>query len=219
MHLSLRRQQAEAEAEAIVEAAKAQARRVLEDAERQAEAWRQEGYAEGYTAGEAAARAQVVSQVQGLLDALQQAVEGLERTRRQVLEHGWDDFLKLSFALAEKIIRKQIQTSPDVTRRLLEDLLSRWKGARGLRIRCHPSEVGSVKAYLEAAGLQDGAGGPVEVVPAQEIAPGGCIVESHYGEIDARLETRLEKIADQLMAWDPPASGSHPPAAGQGQSV
>lgn len=199
--LSARRRQVREEELALLEAARAEAEALVNQARGEAEALRTQAYEAGYAAGKAAAEADVAARVQGLLTALQEEVQSLRASREALLREAEGSLLKLAVALAEKIIRKELKLDPDATRRLLEDLLPRWEGADRIIIRCHPQEVETLRAYVEAAVTSQRRFGSVQVVPSEGIELGGCVLESGFGEMDARLETRLAQMARHLEEW------------------
>jgi flagellar biosynthesis/type III secretory pathway protein FliH len=66
--------------------------------------------------------------------------------------------------------------------------LERVRRASRVRVRVHPSDAAQL-IELEA-----------EVVEDPSITRGGCVVESELGEVDARLEVRLDALARAIGA-------------------
>lgn len=207
------RRRAEAEAEARLQEAAARAAEMLAEARAEAEDIRQQAFTEGYGLGEQAAREEMSREADALLGLLRSAIESAQRAYEEALARARGDILKLALAIAEKIIRNHVETDPAAIEGLLDDLLPRWEGAAQMTIRCHPDDAAVIEAYLERLAAEGRPQTDVTVVPTDHIARGGCVVESSYGELDARLETRIARVAERLAQWaheaDGGASGAH----------
>jgi len=195
------RRRAEAEAEARLQEAAARAAQILAEARAEAEDIRRQAFTEGYASGEQAAREQMAREADALLGLLRSAVESAQRAHGEALIRARRDLLKLALAVAEKIIRNHVETDPAAIEALLDDLMPRWEGAARVIIRCHPDGAGVIEGYLERLAAEGRRQTDVTVVPTDHIARGGCVVESSYGELDARLETRIARVAERLAQW------------------
>lgn len=199
------RRQAKAEADELLTRARQQAQELVREAEAQAEAIREQARREGYEAGliegQRTAREQVHDEAAALLQALRTAVDTAERTREAIIEQARSDILKLALAIAEKIVRREVYTQPDVVLRLLDELLPRWEGVQRLVVRCHPDDAEAISRYLEEIRPSEADAFRVEVRPSESISRGGCVLESQFGQLDARLETRLKQTGRQLLEW------------------
>lgn len=66
-------------------------------------------------------------------------------------------------------------------------------------VRLHPGDL----AVLREAGALDGAissGAAVSWLADNAVALGGCVLETDGGELDARLETQLDRLRATLLA-------------------
>ena len=67
-----------------------------------------------------------------------------------------------------------------------------------LRIRVHGNDLETVRTNrADLLTLVDGAN-HVEIIEDRRVEPGGCIIETNAGSIDARIETQLESVSDAL---------------------
>jgi len=201
------RRRVEAEADRRLQEAAARAAEMLAEARAEAEAIRQQAFTEGYAAGERAAREQMSREADALLGLLRAGVESAQRAYHEALSGARNDVLKLALAIAEKIIRNHVETDPAAIEGLLDDLLPRWEGTPSVTIRCHPADAPVIERYLERLAAGGRPQTDVTVVPSDHIARGGCVVESSYGELDARLETRIARVAEHLARWAQEADG------------
>lgn len=199
------RRQVELEADQLLTQAREQAEALVRQAEAEAQSLREqarrEGYQLGLGEGEQAARERVNKEATALLSALRTVVDAAERARHTMVEQAREDILKLSLAIAEKIVRREVSSGPEVALRLLDELLPRWEGVQRLVVRCHPDDALPISQYLENLKPAEGDAFKVEVIPSESISRGGCLLESQFGQLDARLETRFKQVGRQLMEW------------------
>ena len=71
-------------------------------------------------------------------------------------------------------------------------------------LEVNPADVEIVRAATDRIASELGALPRLEVAGERRVARGGCVVRTPEGEIDARLETQLERAAALLL--EPAAS-------------
>jgi flagellar assembly protein FliH len=133
-----------------------------------------------------------------LLPALEQLVREINDTKGELLAHWEQSALHVSSAIAERIIRREIAHKPQITLGLIAESLRLATGAANIKLRISPSDyehMGSqISRLVETlAGLA-----PSEMVADPNIQPGGCCVETKFGEIDQRIESQLRRIEEEL---------------------
>jgi len=166
---------------AILESAREQARAIVHDATLQRDATLEEARGLGEEQGLAA-------YVAGLTQALD-AMDGFyARAEPEVV--------RLALAVARKIIGAELAASPDTVLKIVREALSSGRRARHIAITVHVSDAANVRSNL--AKLELAPSCEVDVLAADSVAPGGCVIESEFGIIDARLETQLRIIEQSL---------------------
>lgn len=178
---------ARSEAAAILAAAQAEADSIREQA-------RAQGHAEGYAAGREEASAQTAPAVQALAEALVQAQAERERAADAV-EAG---AVELAMQIAEKAIAAALDARPervvDVVRGALRCLVDRDR----VTIHVHPEDLPLVREAVDSLVQQLGGIEHIEVQEERRVPRGGAIVRSAAGEIDARVQTKLDKAREIL---------------------
>ena len=163
--------------------AEAEAARIREDARREAAAFRER------IRNEAEAEAhreclELMGRAQALHD---RAIEDAQR-----------DLVDMAFKLAERLVGTALEFEPELIGAMVEDIVRRARGRRQITVLTHPEDAAVLERERER--LSDAAGGArVLVQTSDEISRGGCILRSESGEVDARLETRLEAVRGALM--------------------
>jgi len=194
---------ARAEAEEIVRQAEQEASQML-DAEREraqailqaeAQAARDQGYREGYDAGCQAAEEQYA----GRMDEAELLYRKAVDDRRQYLADSEPMIVDMACAVARKIMHREATVDRewvlDVVRAALEEIHDAGK----IEVRVHPDDLELVQANRN--GLRKEVPGQTEllVLPDRVVEPGGCVVHTAFGNIDARIDTQLEEVRKALQ--------------------
>ena len=175
-----------------------------------AEEARQQGYAQGYRDGlEAleAAKRQFAQQISGQMAQIVAAFD--EQT--QGLESHWADALvQTAVMLARQVVRSEIALRQDCITQVAHDAVSALiLSARHLRLRLNPADLPLVEA-----GCADLLRARTVLLQGDAtIEPGGCVLESDLGQVDARIETRWAHAAAVLGSgqdWAPVADVEEP---------
>ena len=179
--------------------ARTEAARIVAQAEAEAEQIREqarvEGHAEGYEAGCADAARQCAPAVQALASVLAEA----QAERERVAESMEESAVQLALQIADKALTGAITAQPervvDVVRGALRCLVDRER----VTILVHPQDLPIVRDAVEGLVQQLGGIEHIEVQEERRVQRGGAMVRSTAGEIDARIETKLERAREILM--------------------
>lgn len=197
-----------------LESANQQARQILADAEARAAELRQRAFEEGRAAGEQAgleaardlvekraqeiAARQVQQELSTALPAIQAVVAELKYERDRWLDDWENAAIRLSAAIAEKIVRCELSRRPEVTANVVRDALQLAAGAPHIRVRMHPLDIAQLRECSREITERLAGLGESALVPDDSMTRGGCVIETQHGVIDARVESQLERIASEL---------------------
>jgi flagellar assembly protein FliH len=151
----------------------------------------QRGRQEGATA--------VESKLDNTLQALTQALEDVGHMRESLARNSSQDMLRMVMAISEQVIRRSLDVKPEIVLSLIENALRSSVQADSYRIRVSPQDfelVNQQKPLFLASisGMKN-----ISISSDAEISPGGCRVESDFGDVDATIETQLEEIRKVLV--------------------
>jgi type III secretion protein L len=175
---------ASAKARELLQKAQKEAEGIIRNAEEAAEKQRQTGYDSGYQEG--------LAQTTELLVKARQEQE-------QFLKNANRDLMDLAFKIAEKIIGKQLEIDPDTIISIVKQAMQTVRQTKQLTIRVHPDDAKRLKANEEE--LQEALGRQriFDIVEDKKVQPGGCIIESEIGTVQAQLSTQLERLKKILL--------------------
>lgn len=175
---------ARAEAARILEEAEAFAAEIRREALEETAGLREQAYAEGME--------------KALTDFEQNLLEALE-IRERVWRETERDLLRLAVRLAEKIIGREIKAEKQTVTDIVAAALQNARQQEKLTVRVNPSDLSLIEEEREKF-LPSGRARFIDFVADPRVASGGCLIESEVGTIDARLETQLRVLERALLA-------------------
>lgn len=207
--LARARQQAEAilvEAQKEAELIKAQARQQATTVG-MAEG-RKKGEVEGQAAGRSQAIAESKPQLSTLIQSLSSAAQQIERSRQDLLSSAANDVVRLSLAIAKRVVHHVGQTDGGALVQTVSAALKYVVGRNDVKILVHPSQHAMLQEAISTLKLQWPALKHVEIAPDPAIAAGGARIISGTGEVDATLDGMISQIAAELLgdAGAPPGA-------------
>ena len=175
--------------------------RMLAQASAEAEQIRERAREEGRAAGHADGLADVVAAV----GALGEALGGVESLRTQTVEAVERDAVQLALDLAGKILAGALQARPELVVDVVQGALRRVSDRRGIAVLVNPTDLETLQGAVgELQGIE-----ACDLQSDQRVEPGGAIVRTTEGEVDAGVQTQLERAREALSAAldsrEPPA--------------
>ncbi|MHA6484401.1 FliH/SctL family protein [Paenibacillus sp. strain BS8-2] len=188
--------------------------RMLAEAEQQIDVWwlqkrtedelafessRKEGYEHGYTQGSTDAQEHLQSSWELKISEAANALKGAYAMREQIIQEAEPFLVELSVAIAEKIIGKQLSTSPDMAIELIKKSLSRRREQGVITLCVSPAQLAFVQAAREELHAAIDSQAELQILPDSSVKDSGCVIRSAYGSIDARIDTQLSEIKRELI--------------------
>jgi flagellar assembly protein FliH len=151
---------------------------------------REEGQAEGLEKG----RQAVSAELEAVTQRLRQAYMDIERYRKQLYLKVEKEAVDLALAVARKIIGQEISVDRQIVLNVVKGALDKVIDHERVKIRINPQEMEMIQTAMfeflpHVENLEN-----VHFEPDAGITSGGCIVETDFGNIDARIENQLEQI-------------------------
>ena len=176
--------EASRDARDVVSLAQERAKQIIDQAEQERDAIREQARQEGNT--------------QGLAEWNRILVKTAQRSEE--LAKDWEEsMLRLSVRVAEKIVGEQLRVHPETIVGIVREVLKNVRSGKHLSIQVNQAEAQQVSARVDRLRDALGSSSEIEIVASNSVPPGGCVIESELGIIDARLETQLKCLEDVLV--------------------
>jgi flagellar assembly protein FliH len=157
---------------------------------------RQQGYEEGFQAGMNAAQVELAPAAAALGEALAEA----QKLRGETADAVEARAVELSLRLTEKIVAGALEVQPervvDVVRGALRCLVDRER----VTVQVNTLDLELVRDAIEPLVSALGGVDHFEVQEDRRVIRGGALVRSAAGEVDATIETKLERAREVLEA-------------------
>jgi flagellar assembly protein FliH len=168
-----------------LESAARQARALVAAAEAEAARIRSEAFAQGYAAG----RDELLAGMAPSVEAFGAAVAGVRALEADVADRVEPQAVALAVSVAERVVAGVIAAEPervvDVVRGALRTLVERER----IVVLVHPEDVELVREALPE----------LEVHEERRVTRGGAVVRTALGEVDATIETKLERAREAML--------------------
>jgi len=161
---------------------------------------RDEGLAEGIARGERIALERASADHAALAERWSQALATLDRDRTALLAGSREGVLRLVLAVAGRIARRTLAVDPAAVARELEAALEILGECDAATVEVPLGERLRLERTLPPLAAALAARGGLSIVEREDLAPGGVVVRTSDGRVDASLETRLDRLADAILA-------------------
>jgi len=174
------------------------ARGIIEMAQREAATIMQEAYAAGFAQGEQAGRQRAEAELASLIAAFKNIGAEFEAFKKEFYRRHQGTIIDLAIRIAQKVIHQEVITNREFVAGVVTSAIRLAIDRERLKVRVHPDDVELChRKRLDIIKHVDGI--KQIVFEADEtVGRGGAIVESGFGEIDARLDQQLEELESRL---------------------
>ena len=145
------------------------------------------------------AEERVSSQLVTALPALRSAAESLQAERDRWLVRWEQTAVRLGVAIAEKLLQRQLAARPEFATEMISNALRMAAGQPHLTVYLHPDDLAAWGDRASQIAESLTACADTTLVPDPQAMRGGCRIKTRHGEIDARVETMLHRIAEELV--------------------
>ncbi len=177
----------------------AQAEAILKKAGAEREAIEMEAYRKGLDQGQTQGQMMAVKRIEPLIQMLSHTIEELKKMRHLIIEKHQDQILEILVLIAEKVIHREIQLSPDIILDTVRHACSYLTETDEIRLRVHPSDFENIREIERIISTQLTGNGNIHFIEDTAIERGGIIIETEYGEIDASIRSQIEHMNEVLQ--------------------
>jgi flagellar assembly protein FliH len=172
---------------------------ILAVARQEAESKVQEAYNEGLRRGLEEGRRRFQQSVAEAGAALQEAAVAMQAARERFLDALEPEVVSLAFALAERILQREAKTDRELVLSTARAALLHLVGGERVVVRVNPQDLEAMRAQKialleEFQGLQQ-----LDIVADEHVAPGGCLADSEFSHVDARIGSQLHNLLDSFQ--------------------
>jgi flagellar assembly protein FliH len=197
------KRQAEDEAGKIVAEAEQKAAGIEAASRAAFEAERKDAEERGRAAGREAGFAEGKAEVERLIQRTKTVLERAQDKRAEILAETEQEIIDLVLLIARKVIKVISDNQRNVVISNVIQALRKVKGRGNIIIRVNMADVklatDHIKDFIQ---LVEGSK-TIQVVEDSTVDSGGCIIETDFGEIDARISSQLAELETKILEISP----------------
>jgi flagellar assembly protein FliH len=198
-----RKHDAEEEAERILSAAREKAAAVEADSHSAIENERKEAETQGRESGREAGFAEGKAEVERLIERTRIVLERAQDKRGEILAETEQQLIDLVLLISRKVIKVISENQRNVVISNVVQALRKVKGRGNIIIKVNLADIKltteHTKKFIQ---LLEGSQA-VQVVEDSSVDPGGCIIETDFGEVDARIASQFAELESKILEMSP----------------
>ncbi len=203
------------EAQSIVSAAQRQADEMIAscraDIELEKEKAKKEGYAKGFEEGQKEGyekglkdgclkgEEDVKKQTAFLAQNLENIFKTFDALKSDILQRSEVDLLRLSLAVAEKIVKVKAEREPEIVLENFKIALRFTNAKSNLNIFVNPLDKEIISKSLHKFNQFIETLHTIKVIDSDEIERGGCLIKTPDGDINQTIQKQIDMIYQNLL--------------------
>ena len=196
-------QKARTQSQEIVNEAEKKAADIIDKAEQSEAATQKKAFTEGFDAGREAGYKEGKAEVSRLIERLHTMLERTMDKRQQILAETEQQIVDLVLLMTRKVVKVISENQRNVVTSNIIHALRKVKGRADVILRVNLADVGltteHTKDFLAAAeNIKN-----ITVVEDLSVDAGGCIIETDFGSVDARLASQLHELEQRILEISP----------------
>jgi flagellar biosynthesis/type III secretory pathway protein FliH len=159
----------------------------------------QESYRKGYAEGVEAGMARVRRELEEECRAISAMAQGVEQIRKQIYEQMNGEIIDLALHIARKVLQVELNQNPDAMLEMVREAIRAAVDREVLKVSVNLRDFETLNQRRPE--LFQNPTGTLKKLTFEvndTIQPGGCLIETRHGDVDARVDRQLEIIGDEL---------------------
>lgn len=160
---------------------------------------KKETYTQGFNDGKEEGIKEGKDEIRPLIDDFLSISKKISDEKELVIHEAEKEVITLCYLITKKIIKKEIEKDDKVILTIIKESLEFISDETDLVLKLNPEDYNVIKEYEKEliSKLKDVKNFKIE--SDDKITRGGCLLETNSGEVDARLEAKLNELERVLL--------------------
>ncbi len=154
----------------------------------------QEAYNLGLLEGKREAFQAASKDIQDRLKLIDDLVGNMQKIKFELMKQNETHFVKLVLKIASRIAHREVQVNQDTVIEIIKSTLEMSQGDEKIIVHVSVDHLDFFVELQKSDNYNLDFLKKIKFVPHDQVTAGGCIIETNYGEVDSRIETRLQKL-------------------------
>jgi flagellar assembly protein FliH len=197
------KREAQDEAEKIIAEAQTNAKQIEKDSLAAFENERKDAEERGRMAGREVGFTEGKDEVTRLTERTQTILERAQEKRAEILAETEQQIIDLVLLISRKVIKVISENQRNVVISNVVQALRKVKGRGNIIIKVNMLDLKLTTEHKkEFIDLVEGSKS-VQIIEDSTVDPGGCVIETDFGEIDARISSQLAELEQKILEISP----------------
>jgi flagellar assembly protein FliH len=170
-----------------------------EDRRRSQQEREQMAYERGRLDGEKALSEQLLQQRHELLELQKGVLQSLSRVVPQVIGETESVLIELAIETARKLVA-DLPITAEMIEAAIRQALAQVRESTAYHVFLHADDLALLRRINSPLLLPDGGPDQMRFDSSPDVTRGGCIVQTRFGIIDARRETKIDLLKEALQS-------------------
>lgn len=157
-----------------------------------------EGYSLGRDEGQKKAFETYSQEITDRLNEMKNLIDAFGNMKKELISHNEAHIVQLLFHLSSKLAQTQLEFDTEPLLNTIKSALSLAQEEENVVIHVSTKQIEFLEKLKSEAKVEFDFLEKVKIIANESISPGGCIVETNYGEVDAQIEQRVEMLWTHL---------------------
>lgn len=194
---------AEKEAQDIVNKAQAEAHEIIAKAHSEENEIRDSAYRKGYDEGQKSGYNDGQSELNRLIERVHKIVESVMNRREEILRDTEQQIVDLVILMTRKIVKIISENQKGVVLSNVLSALKKVKTRCSVIIRVNIEDLKLTSEHTGEFIKRVEAVQGITVIEDSSVDKGGCVVETDFGAIDARIASQLGELENKILEISP----------------
>ncbi|MCR5764194.1 MAG: flagellar assembly protein FliH [Treponema sp.] len=194
---------AKEEASSIIEDAKKQAEKIIAEARAQEQEIVSKAESEGFKQGREDGFANGKNEVERLVERMHKIIDSVQDKRQEILDNTEQQIVDLVILMTRKVVKIMSDNQKSVIMANVVQALKKVKGRGDVTLRVNLSDIKLTTDHVqdfikEVENIKN-----IAIVEDSSVEKGGCIVETDFGAVDARIASQLAELETKILEVSP----------------
>jgi len=157
----------------------------------------QAAYERGRNDGERALSEQLLQQRSEMVELQNGILNSLRRAVPEVIRETEATLIHLALESAQKIVAG-LPISAELIEAVVREAVRQVEDTADVTIQLNPDDLALLRKHNSPVLSEVSGSGQLRFVSSSEVTRGGCLVQTRFGLIDARRETKVEQLKQTL---------------------
>jgi len=195
--------EAQKQADEIIAKANQDAKNMISEAGATQQQIRDSAESEGYKKGHEAGYQEGYKEAERLIERLHVMIEGVQNRRQDILDNTEQQIVDLVLLMTRKVVKIMSENQKSVIMANVVQALRKVKGRGDVTLRVNMVDAKLTTEHIkdfikEVENIKD-----IHIVEDSSVERGGCIVETDFGAIDARISSQLSELETKILEISP----------------